>query len=111
MQVGQQVVCIDDTFLTKVACLYTALPIKDQIYTIRAVYVGRSAKDATLSEIGLLLQELVNPPDARHKGCNELGFNSERFKLLDKVVEEYVEQSSGTKLVGEWQTHEGLTPK
>jgi hypothetical protein len=34
------------------------------------------------SEIGLLLQELVNGSDPRNKYHQELGFNSERFRPL-----------------------------
>lgn len=86
MQVGQQVVCVDDHFPKPLAKSYTNLPIKDKVYTIRAVFVGRSLMHPqggeADSEIGLLLQELVNGSDPRNRYHQELGFNSERFRPL-----------------------------
>ena len=86
MQVGQQVVCIDDQFPKPLAKYYVSLPIKDKIYTIRAVFVGRRvmhpSRGAADSEIGLLLRKLVNGTDPRNKYRQELGFNAERFRPL-----------------------------
>lgn len=94
-QVGQQVVCIDDAFSDVVQLVYEQLPKEGDIYTVRAVYVGRGKivnKTAGSSdgEIGILLQELKNPPDPGHKGGNELGFNSERFRSLTELSEDEV---------------------
>lgn len=66
---------------------YTDLPVKGRTYTIRAVYIGRAVMHTKPGqadgEVGLLLQELHNPFDPRHKGSGELGFNSTRFKPLE----------------------------
>jgi hypothetical protein len=86
MQVGQKVVCVDDHFPTPLAKYYLNLPVKDKVYTIRAVYLGRgvmhSAPGESDGQIGLLLHEIVNGPDPRNKYQQELGFNSERFVPL-----------------------------
>lgn len=84
---GQKVVCINDTFSDFVRAIYRQLPVKDKTYTIREVYLGRekvvNAGDS--ATVGLLLQELVNPPDPFHAGQQELGFSSERFAPLEEV--------------------------
>jgi hypothetical protein len=86
MQVGEQVVCVDDQFPRPLAKYYINLPKKDHTYTVRAVYIGRGvmhpAAETTHGEIGLLLKELVNGMDPRHKHMQELGFNSARFRAL-----------------------------
>jgi hypothetical protein len=86
MQVGDKVVCVNDQFPKPLAKYYLNLPIKDKVYTVRAVYVGRGImhpiSDAAPTEIGLLLLELVNGIDPRSKQLQELGFNSERFRPL-----------------------------
>lgn len=86
MQVGQQVVCVDDKFPTPLAKYYVNLPVKGKTYTIRAVFVGRKVMHPKAGnvdiEIGLLLRELVNGKDPRNKYLQELGFNSERFQPL-----------------------------
>jgi hypothetical protein len=38
--------------------------------------------------VGLLLEELVNPPDPFHVGKQELGFSSERFAPLEELPPE-----------------------
>ena len=89
MQVGQQVVCIDDRFPGPLAKYYANLPAKGKTYTIRAVYIGRAvmhtAPGAADGEIGVLLKELLNPPDPRNKHGQELGFKSERFRPLEEM--------------------------
>jgi len=86
MQMGQQVVCVDDQFPRPLAKHYVNLPMKDSTYTVRAVFIGRGvmhpAGETTHGEIGLLLKELVNDMDPRHKYKQELGFNSARFRPL-----------------------------
>lgn len=86
MQVGQQVVCVDDEFPKPLARYYVNLPTKGKVYTIRSVFVGRRLMHPTaemdVGEIGLLLVELVNDKDPRSKHQQELGFNSERFRPL-----------------------------
>ena len=89
MEVGQQVVCVDDQFPKPLAKYYVNLPIRNKVYTIRAVFLGRRLMHpmggAADSEIGLLLQELVNGADPRNMHRQELGFNSERFRPLQHL--------------------------
>lgn len=86
MQVGKQVVCVDDEFPRPLAKYYVNLPMKDHTYTVRAIFIGRGvmhpAAETTHGEIGLLLKELVNGMDPRHKHKQELGFSSARFRPL-----------------------------
>ncbi len=87
---GQKVVCINDSFPAMVRAIYKQLPVKGITYTVREVFLGREkvVKAGDSATVGLLLEELVNPPDPLHKGQQELGFNSERFAPLEEVPEE-----------------------
>ncbi len=90
MTKGQRVVCINDTFPEMVRAIYTELPVKGRTYTIREVYLGREriVKGGDSATVGLLLVELLNPPDPFHAGREELGFSSERFAPLEEVPAE-----------------------
>jgi hypothetical protein len=92
---GQKVVCVDDDFTPAVLALYEKVPVKDTVYTIRTVYVGRGnvlKKDSGKmdGEIGVLLEEIRNPvdPSLRTGLSGELGFRSERFAPLQTVPDE-----------------------
>ena len=91
--------CIDGKFQAWVALLYKQLPIKGQVYTVRAVCLRReklnSSDEAT---IALLLAEVVNPPDPTSKDGCELAFREERFSPLLEVmgVAEVVNQKKET---------------
>ncbi|HZP60466.1 MAG TPA: hypothetical protein VFB27_09105 [Opitutaceae bacterium] len=87
---GQKVICINDAFPQLVRALYTQLPVKDKIYTVREVYLGREkvVKGGETATVGLLLEELHNPADPFHEGKEELGFSSERFAPLEEIPEE-----------------------
>jgi hypothetical protein len=101
-QTGQKVVCINDQFEPWVYDLYTALPKKDRIYTVRSMAAGRSNPKFSVNDdaeiqltdaefdILLLLKELQNPNDPHSSLKQELGFRSERFAPLqtDSEVEE-----------------------
>lgn len=86
MHVGEQVICVDDQFPRPLAKYYVNLPMKDNTYTVRAIFVGRDvmhpAGGINHSEMGVLLEELVNGMDPRHKHKQELGFRSTRFRPL-----------------------------
>lgn len=84
---GQKVVCINDSFSDFVRAIYRQLPVKDKSYTIREVFLGREklVKGGDSATVGLLLEELKNPPDPFHAGQQELGFSSERFAPLEEV--------------------------
>ena len=87
---GQRVVCVNDTFADFVKAIYTQLPVKGKTYTIREVFLGREkvVRGGDTATVGLLLDELVNPPDPFHAGRQELGFSSERFAPLEELPPE-----------------------
>lgn len=100
---GQKVVCINDEFPPMARLLFVNLPRKDSVYTVRAVYIGRgnytrAGSGKKEGEIGVLLEEIVNPRDPALKNGldGELGFNSERFAPVqsdqDSEVSEHEEQ-------------------
>jgi len=100
---GQRVVCINDSFPQFVRALYKQLPVKNKAYTIREVFLGREkiVKGGESATVGLLLEELKNPPDPFHAGQQELGFSSERFAPLDELpAEENVEEEVGAGVIG-----------
>ena len=87
---GQRVVCVNDAFSEMVRALYTQLPAKGGTYIIREVFLGREriVKGGDTATVGLLLEELHNPPDPFHAGQQELGFSSERFAPLEEMPAE-----------------------
>lgn len=96
---GQRVVCINDDFPEIIRAIYRQLPVKDTVYTVRAVGVGRGqlapkSSGGSDGEIIVYLKELSNPdPEARFsKGGLELGFNSERFAPLEELPDEVAEE-------------------
>lgn len=91
---GQRVVCINDSFSALVRGIYKQLPVKGNTYTIREVFLGREkiVKGGDSATVGLLLAELVNPPDPFHAGQQELGFSSERFAPLEELPPEEAEE-------------------
>lgn len=100
---GQRVVCVNDTFTPSVRALYQQLPVKHDVYTIREVFLGREkiVRGGDTATVGLLLQELKNPPDPFHQGNQELGFSSERFAPLEELPAEVAEEEAVTH-VGGW---------
>jgi hypothetical protein len=97
---GQKVVCINDTFPPVILALYKQLPIKGDVYTIREVFLGREkiVRGGDSATVGLLLEELKNPPDPFHAGKQELGFSSERFAPLEELPAEEEEAEVGIDL-------------
>jgi hypothetical protein len=91
---GQKVVCINDSFSEFVRALYTQLPVKNETYTIREMFLGREriVKGGDTATVGLLLDELNNPPDPFHAGKQELGFTSERFVPVEELPAEESEE-------------------
>ena len=87
---GQKVVCINDTFGEFIRAIYLKLPVKGKTYTIREVFLGREkiVKGGESATVGILLEELANPPDPFHAGKQELGFTSERFAPLEDLPAE-----------------------
>lgn len=93
---GQKVVCINDSFSEFVRALYTQLPVKGESYTIREMFLGREkvVKGGDSATVGLLLEELKNPPDPFHAGQQELGFSSERFAPVEELPAEEEEEAA-----------------
>jgi len=88
---GQKVVCINDTFAPFIKSIYKQLPTKGEVYTIREVFLGREkiVNGGDSATVGLLLEELRNPPDPFLANKQELGFSSERFAPLEELPEEH----------------------
>src|SRR5262245_60886798 len=83
MQRGQKVVCVDDRFPLWAAKVYTDLPKKGVVYTVREVCLRRETlQGSEAATVALLLHELHNPPDPSHREHEELAFKSERFAPL-----------------------------
>ena len=91
---GQRVVCINDSFADFIKAIYAQLPVKGKTYTIREVFLGREkvVRGGDSATVGLLLEELVNPPDPFHAGKQELGFSSERFAPLEELPSEVADE-------------------
>ena len=91
---GQKVVSINDQFSEFVRAIYLQLPVKGKTYTVREVFLGREkiVKAGDSATVGLLLEELHNPPDPFHAGQQELGFSSERFAPLEEIPAEHAEE-------------------
>jgi hypothetical protein len=100
---GQKVVCVNDTFAAPVRSLYQQLPVKDNIYTVREVFLGRERiiHGGDSATVGLLLEEITNPPDPFHQGQQELGFSSERFAPLNELPDEEAEVEAAIS-TGAW---------
>lgn len=90
---GQKVACVNDAFTPTIRALYQQLPVKNDIYTIREVFLGREkiVRGGETATVGLLLEELRNPPDPFHQGNQELGFSSERFAPLEELPDKALE--------------------
>jgi hypothetical protein len=110
---GQKVVCVNDTFGAFVKAVYRQLPEKGRTYTIREVFLGREriVQGGDSATVGLLLEELVNPPDPFHVGKQELGFSSERFAPLEELppaeAEVGEEAGIGAGSPGTWENGPG----
>lgn len=87
-EIGQKVVCINDSFEDWVLKLYTCLPKKDAVYVVRDVRIGATfEKGERKGAISLLLVGLVNPSVPSNSSLAERGFNAERFRSLDQMRE------------------------
>ncbi len=97
---GEKVVCVNGDFSPSVRRLYRQLPVKDHIYTIRDVGIGRVrvTSEAGANDVSylVLLEELHNPDDPympEGRG-EEMGFRSDRFApLVETSLEEHATES------------------
>ncbi len=92
-------VCVDGTFPDAIKKLYRELPQEGKTYTVRAVYLGRgklapSKPGASDGEVGVLLAEINNTglPFKLNTTGDEPGFNAVRFRPLDELDTENVEE-------------------
>lgn len=90
---GEQVVCVRDDFDATIRRLYTELPKKGCVYTVREVDIGRvkpTFNPSGKNEIDwmLLLEELHNPVDIIGNSNKEMGFSASRFRPYDPMVEQ-----------------------
>lgn len=101
---GQKVICINDAFPEVIHAIYKQLPVKDNTYTVREVFLGREkiVRGGDSATVGLLLEELHNPPDPFYQGEQELGFSSERFAPLAEIPEEEEAEEAAGVLTGAW---------
>jgi hypothetical protein len=99
---GERVVCVNGDFAPLHKAIYRALPVKDQVYTVRECSLGRTRTGSPDSGISyrVLLVELVNDldPYMHPDHAEELGFRSDRFApvISEEVSEEAeIEQTLG----------------
>ena len=108
-QTNQKVVCINDSWPAWALSLYSQLPKKGEVYTVRDVLIARTMPDTPKRledgrvdmrggepEVAITLQELRNSPDPFHTDKGELAFNANRFRAIENIdeeieVEEYAE--------------------
>jgi len=99
MNKGSKVVCIDDVFPTWATALYSELPVKDKIYTIRQIDSGLLVQninsDASVKHtfegvrsFHVLLEEIKNPIHTDSK--KEMGFLITRFREIEPPKAESV---------------------
>jgi hypothetical protein len=96
--VGQKVVLVDDKWPESVKQLYLQLPVRDTVYVVRAVRVGVKADELIMDmrrvlEPSLLLVGIYNPTN--NLGV-EAGFAARRFRTLDELKKEAVEEKEAT---------------
>ena len=94
--IGQKVVLVDDKWPETVKQLYLQLPVVDTIYVVRAVRVGVRADELIMDmrrvlEQSILLTGIYNPTN--NVGV-EAGFAASRFRALDELKKEAVEESA-----------------
>jgi hypothetical protein len=92
--VGQKVVLVDDKWTETVKQIYLQLPVLDSVYVVRAVRVGVKADELLMDlrrvlEPSLLLVGIYNPTN---KLGVEAGFAASRFRALDELKQEHVEE-------------------
>lgn len=83
MNIGTQVLCINDKFDTNIVSLIPNRPVEEKIYTIRDILLTRNGK-------AVHLEEITNPPlyDKVHNGTFEPSFNINRFRpILETELE------------------------
>ena len=93
-KVGQKVVCVDDQWSDTGKQLYLQLPVKDSIYVVRAARGGVRADELIMDmrrvlEQSILLVGIYKPTNTLGV---EAGFAASRFRTLDEMKTEAVEE-------------------
>jgi hypothetical protein len=92
--IGQKVVLVDDKWPETVKQIYLQLPVLETIYVVRAVRVGVRA-DTLIMDLRRVLEPsllLVGIYNATNKIGVEAGFAASRFRALDELKQEAVEE-------------------
>ena len=88
-------VLVDDQWPETVKQIYVSLPVRDIVYVVRAVRVGVKVDELIMDmrrvlEPSILLMGVVNP--ANKLGV-EAGFAARRFRSLEELKLEHVEEA------------------
>jgi hypothetical protein len=83
--IGQKVVCINDSFPLRILEFASNLPRKDQIYTIRSIWRGKSIYTGEL-KLGFNLEELQNG--------ERFGFFADRFAPLVEKLDQACQRNA-----------------
>jgi hypothetical protein len=82
-----------------VKSLYSALPVKNQIYVIRDSELGIGIGKERVPKVSLKLVGLINPPGPP-PACRERGFDSDRFAPLEPDKELSRTRATTPDLIG-----------
>lgn len=92
IDVGGQVVCIDDDWKPAPGPLGISAPVRGQVYTVREIGKGVTTADGSHHPdfVGIKLEEIHNPPDIPTPGRGEVVFNIIAFRPVKKTsIEEF----------------------
>ena len=91
---GEKMLCIDDSFTDERAALCNALPVRGQIYILRAIRVA--VIEDNKPQVAILFDEIVN---TRLIFGKELGFLHARFEFCDSddVTDAGEQEEQGTE--------------
>ena len=92
IEIGQKVVCIDDSFRHINLPENFIPPKKDEMYTVREIYEHPNGV------IAITVEEIIN--DIGPKLGREIGFNIDRFRPLD-WVEDILEKIKSEIIIDE----------
>lgn len=80
-EIGQKVVCVNDSFPDAILLYFRNLPKKGAVYKVRDVIPAQGWKGE--GGCAILLREICNPPPPHKKQWGECGFSPERFRELE----------------------------
>ncbi len=89
--IGDHVVCVDGDFHMMMRHYLWHVPVEGQTYVVRDIRLGINLK--MKGDVSVLLVGLVNPCSESEAGL-ERGFRSDRFRKLEDLKKESVEDKS-----------------